>query len=83
MSPVDEMSCQELVELVTDYLEDALSETEQVRFEEHLGTCPHCGNHIEQMTVTIGALGRLRADQLDGDARDELLTAFRDWAWAR
>lgn len=53
------MSCQEFVELVTDYLEDALSPAERARFEEHLRECHWCTRYVEQMRVTIRVVGRL------------------------
>ncbi len=84
VSITDEMTCRELVELVTDYLAEALPAQEQARFEEHLGTCPHCVTYLEQMAITISALGRLGAEQqLSGEAREALLTAFRDWKRGR
>jgi anti-sigma factor RsiW len=47
------MTCQELVELVTDYLEGALSREDAARFEEHLATCPGCEVYLEQVLTTI------------------------------
>jgi anti-sigma factor RsiW len=73
------MTCQELVELVTEYLEGTLPPTDRARFEDHLGECAYCGNYVEQMRITIDALGALEAEQLSSDARDALLSAFRDW----
>jgi anti-sigma factor RsiW len=57
---LDEMTCHELVEIVTEYLEEALSDRNRLRFEAHLADCPHCRLYLEQMRVTITALGRLR-----------------------
>ena len=74
-----EMTCQELVELVTDYLEGALPPGDRTRFEEHLTACAHCVTYIDQMRATIVALGRLRGAQLSDEASTELLAAFRDW----
>jgi anti-sigma factor RsiW len=56
-----EMTCQELVELVTEYLEDALPDPDRRRFDEHIEACPHCVTHIDQMRTTIRIVGRLRA----------------------
>jgi anti-sigma factor RsiW len=67
------------VELVTDYLEDAMAPHERARFEEHLAICPGCQAYLEQLRVTIEALGGLPEERLEGAARDELLAAFRDW----
>ncbi len=74
-----ELTCQELVELVTDYLEGVLPAMERARFEAHLAACSHCRIYIEQMRVTIRALGRLGEDDLAPDARETLLRAFRGW----
>jgi anti-sigma factor RsiW len=76
---VEQLSCQELVELVTDYLEGVLSEEERTRFEDHIGLCTGCGVYLEQMRQTISLLGHLPEDALSPDAERELLEAFRGW----
>jgi predicted anti-sigma-YlaC factor YlaD len=76
---VEQLSCQELVELVTDYLEGALSEEARVRFEEHIGPCDGCRTYLEQMRQTISVLGYLPADGLSPEAETALLDAFRGW----
>ena len=76
---LEQLSCQELVELVTDYLEGALSEEERLRFEEHIGPCDGCRIYLEQMRQTITALGHLPEEALSPDAERELLDAFRGW----
>ena len=73
------LSCRELVELVTDYLEGALPARARRRFDEHIAGCPHCTAYLEQMQITIRTVGRLREDAIDPAARDELLAVFRDW----
>ena len=79
MADANELTCQELVELVTDYLEGSLSSGEQARFAAHLTDCDYCVGYIEQMRLTIRAVGRLSEDHLAPDARDRLLAQFRDW----
>ena len=74
-----EMSCQELVELVTEYLEGALPARERERFDRHLEGCPYCTNYLDQMRITIRMLGRLEAASISPEAKDALLGAFRDW----
>jgi anti-sigma factor RsiW len=76
---VEQLSCQELVELVTDYLEGALSEEERLRFEDHIGRCGACTIYLEQMRQTITLLGHLAPESLAPDAERELLEAFRGW----
>ena len=75
-----EMPCRELVELITEYLEDRLSPTDRSRFEAHLTECEPCRTYLEQFRQTIRALGRLPEESLSVEARNTLLTAFRDWS---
>lgn len=74
-----ELTCQELVELVTEYLEQALPAPDVARFESHLAGCSGCTNYVEQARRTIGVTGRLTEDSLPPAARDELLSVFRNW----
>lgn len=74
----ERMTCRECVELVTDYLEGRLSPADRERFEGHLAICPGCQNYIEQTKATLGALGRVREEELSPAARAELLHAFRE-----
>ena len=74
-----EMPCQELVELVTDYLEDRLSRVDRIRFEVHIAECEYCATYLEQMRQTIRTLGRIPEESLSDDARETLLEAFRSW----
>jgi anti-sigma factor RsiW len=76
---VNEISCQELVELVTDYLEGALPSVERARFEAHIVPCDGCRNYLEQIRKTIELTGRLSPEQLDPAAEAALLGAFREW----
>lgn len=75
-----EMPCRELVELVTDYLEDRLSPEDRARFEAHLAECDACRLYLEQFRQTIRVLGRLPEESLSSEAREALLTAFRGWS---
>jgi len=75
-----EMPCRELVELITDYLEDQLSPVDRARFEAHLADCEACRTYLEQFRQTIRVLGRLPEESLSAEARSTLLTAFRDWS---
>jgi anti-sigma factor RsiW len=75
-----EMPCSELVELVTDYLEDRLSPTDRARFEAHIAECEYCDTYVDQMRQTIRTLGRLPEESLSPAARDALLAAFRGWS---
>lgn len=75
----EELTCRELVELVTDYLEGALPPGEAARFERHLAICPGCTTYVEQIRETVRQTGRLREDDLEPAARDALLAQFRNW----
>ena len=76
---VEQLSCQELVELVTEYLEGALSVEDTARFEEHIGRCAGCAAYLEQIRQTIALAGRLTPESLSPEAERELLEAFRGW----
>jgi anti-sigma factor RsiW len=73
------LSCQELVELVTDYLEDAMSPSEAARFEHHLSGCAKCGAYLGQMRQTIRLVGRLDPERLGTEAEAVLREAFAGW----
>ena len=74
-----EINCQELVELVTDYLDNALPPAERARFDAHIAGCDGCRAYLEQIRVTIRLSGKLGPEQLDPAAEEALLEAFRDW----
>ena len=75
----DAITCRDLVELVTDYLEGALARADRDRFEQHLHGCMSCLAYLAQMRTTLGALGRLRAEDVPIEAQAALLGAFRRW----
>lgn len=73
------LSCRELVELVTAYLDGALSLEDHMRFELHLSECDHCSVYLEQMRRTIELTGTLRVDDVSREAEEALRHAFRTW----
>jgi hypothetical protein len=73
------LTCRELVELVTDYLEGRLPRDERTRFEMHLCYCDWCVTYLEQLRAVLRATGRLSEDSVDPGARGALLDAFRGW----
>jgi anti-sigma factor RsiW len=79
LSTANEITCAELVEIITDYLEGTMQEAERRRFEAHLDECPYCVNYLEQMRQTIAALGELSEESIALDAREALLGTFRGW----
>ena len=74
-----DLTCRELVELVTDYLEGALDSTTRRRVDEHLAGCPGCTAYLDEMRVTIRLTGTLTERDLGAPVRDSLLQAFRGW----
>lgn len=77
------MTCRELVELVSDYLEGALPAGERGRFEHHLSLCPPCVTYVEQIRTVIGGSAALRRDGFPPDREAALLSHFREWARRR
>jgi anti-sigma factor RsiW len=74
------LTCHEVVELITDYLEDALPATERARVEEHLAGCEGCTHYLAQMRETIRLTGMLTEEQIPEEQKAELLDAFLGWA---
>ena len=79
MSTVEALSCQEIVELVTDYLEGALEPEEHARVEQHLAGCAKCDAYLEQIRTTIRLVGRVDAASLSAETRRGLVEAFRSF----
>jgi anti-sigma factor RsiW len=77
--PPADIVCRELVELVTDYVEGALTPADAARFEWHISTCGACAAYLDQMRTTIAVLGELPPESLSPEAERDLLAAFRDW----
>jgi anti-sigma factor RsiW len=75
----DHISCQEVVELVTDYVEGSLSGDEASLFEQHLNFCDGCIWYVDQIKTTVAAAGEVREEDISPEAKDRLMTAFRDW----
>jgi anti-sigma factor RsiW len=73
------MTCEHFVELVTEYLEDAMDDETRQRFEEHLALCPGCVTYLDQIRETMSQAGHLRPEDLSPAAREHLLEAFDEW----
>jgi anti-sigma factor RsiW len=80
---IQEPTCQELAEFLTDYLEGVLTAAERASFDRHLAGCSNCTLYVEQMRLTIAVSRRIRADEIAPEVRDDLLLAFRGWAEGR
>jgi anti-sigma factor RsiW len=72
------LTCRELVELVTDYLEGVMSPTERERVDRHLADCDGCTAYVEQMRLTLRALGSIPEETISEQAREKLVAAFRE-----
>ena len=73
------MTCRDVTELVTAYLEKRLPFGDRVRFQMHIGMCRHCRRYLRQMRATIRTLGALPREPLPEPLREELLLRFRAW----
>ena len=71
--------CQEVVELISDYLEGALPAGDRRRLEHHLAGCPHCTAYLAQMRETLSLTGRLVAEDLSPEMQRELSDVYRRW----
>jgi hypothetical protein len=74
-----ELSCREVVELVTEYSSNAMTAEDRVRFEQHLLTCPPCTTYIGQMKATVEIAGGLRGDETNRDAEPNIMAIFQRW----
>lgn len=77
------LSCKQITELVTDYLEGRMSLTDRMRFQVHVGMCKHCRAYLRQMKATVTALGHLPDAPMPDAVRDDLRKRFADWHAAR
>jgi len=73
------LSCRELTEVLTDYLEGVMSPEDRARFDAHLEICPGCVIYVEQMRTTISTLRELDPAHVEATVSDDLLEAFRAW----
>jgi anti-sigma factor RsiW len=74
-----DLVCQQAVELVTDYLEGALSRRDRRRFERHLRGCPNCSAYLEQIRATIALAGSVEPEELTTEATQDLVDLYRRW----
>ncbi len=75
----EHVTCREVVELVSDYLDRALGTEETTLFEQHLAFCDGCDFYLDQMRATIATVGRITEEDVPPETRDKLLAAFREW----
>ena len=75
----EHITCREVVEAVTEYFDGALPSEEASLFEQHLNFCEGCDWYVDQMRTTAETVGRVREEDIPSEARERLLSAFRDW----
>ena len=75
----DHLSCQEVVELVTEYLDESLPADDATLFEQHLNFCEGCVWYVDQLRTTVETVGEIREEHISPDAKERLMGAFRDW----
>lgn len=71
------LACRRAIELMTDYLEGALSANDRARLERHLAACPHCREYLVQITAIVEAAGHVEPDDLADETRRDLLALYR------
>lgn len=78
----DAIVCRQAVELVTDYLEGALTPERRARFDDHVQACRNCAAYLSQVRTMLRAVARLAAPEVDRQVRDELIERYRRWTAA-
>lgn len=73
------LTCQEVTEVVTDYLEGRQSLMQRLRFQVHLGMCRHCRAYLKQMKTTVDTIGRLSSESIPPAMSKQVLDRFRAW----
>ncbi|UQX89273.1 zf-HC2 domain-containing protein [Jatrophihabitans telluris] len=73
----DELACRRAVELISDYLDEALASKLRRRLEQHLAKCPHCAAYLAQIRAVIAAVGPATVDEIDPLGRDEFRQLYR------
>jgi anti-sigma factor RsiW len=79
MAEHEHLSCQEVVELVTDYLDQALAADEASLFEQHINFCDGCDWYLQEIRTTVSTARRITEHEVPPETRDKLMTAFREW----
>ena len=74
-----DITCRQAVALMTDYLDGVLAQEDRALMEAHLAECESCGEHLRQIRITVAVTGRIREDDLDPAAREDLMDLYRRW----
>lgn len=73
------LSCKQITEIITDYLEGRMGFAERMRFQMHVGLCKHCRAYLRQMKTTVAAVGQLPDEPMPDDVRDAMRKRFAHW----
>jgi len=74
-----DITCRQAVALMTDYLDGALGPDDRALVEAHLAECENCAEHLRQIRITVAVTGRIREENLDPGAREDLMDLYRRW----
>jgi anti-sigma factor RsiW len=74
-----DITCRQAVALMTDYLDDALGPDDHALIEAHLAECESCAEHLRQIRITVAVTGRIREEDLNPAAREDLMDLYRRW----
>ena len=74
-----DITCHQAVNMISDYLEDSLERDDKARLEAHLAECENCSEHLRHIRITVAVTGRLREEDLDPLAREDLMALYRRW----
>jgi hypothetical protein len=78
----EHITCREVADTVTEFFEGGLRNEQAELFEQHLNFCDGCDWYVDQMRTTAETVGRVREEDIPAEARERLLSAFRDWRHA-
>lgn len=70
------MSCSEITELVTAYLDRRMPLSQRMAFRMHILMCPHCRRYLRQVRATVKLTGQLPAEPIPDQVRDDLVRAL-------
>lgn len=71
--------CRQAVDLMVEYLDGALPRRQRRRLERHLRACPNCSAYLQQIRMTVAAVGAIEPGDLDEEAIDDLVNLYRQW----
>jgi hypothetical protein len=74
------MNCNELVEKVTDYLDGALPQEDQVRWQQHVAVCVGCVGHLDEVDTMLGLMSSIEPEPIDCGLEDNLVSIYRQWS---